>query len=233
MHLGAEGQIGPDSVAPAGASSAAGPAPVVNVSLHGGQGNLVGDHNVQYNTFVTQVLRPPGLPAVTAGEDLTGSSASGDPDGAAAAAGPHGQPGTELPAGVEIIVRRRFAMDWVNGRPCLVGAQAIVANNSTADITVTKVGLKPIGFPGPSKLVSGNVPEMVKPGGAVTRALQAVDFSDILNQVSVSKRPGQPVFLVYAETGYGSAVQAHRSEPFSMTPKSTRPLDDGFTEWTD
>jgi hypothetical protein len=182
------------------------------VSESDSQGIQIGDGNVQFNFFLERLKRD--APQATA-------------------AGPHEQPGPELPAGVEIIVRRRFAVDWENGRPRLVGAQAIVANNSTVDIIVTKVGLKPVGFPGPSKLVSGNVPEKVEPGGALTCALQAVDFSDILDQVSVSKRPGEPIFLVYTETGYGSAAKAYRSEPFSMKPKSIRPLSDGFTEWTD
>jgi hypothetical protein len=192
------------------------------VSVSDSQGTQIGDGNVQFNFFPERLER-----------DAPPRSVYSSPESPEAAAGPHQQPGPELPTGVEIIVRRRFAMDWENGRPCLVGAQAIVANNSTADIFVTKVGLKPAGFPGPSKLVSGNAPEKVEPGGALTCALEAVDFSDILDQVSVSKRPGEPVFLVYAETGYGSAVKAHRSEPFSMTPKSTRPLSDGFTEWTE
>ena len=173
-----------------------------------------------------------GRDGYAAGRDLTVNVYS-SPESPDTTAGLHEPSGGVPPAGVEVIVRRRFAMDWEKGYPRLAGAQAIVANNSAASVIVTKVGLKPVGFPGPSKLISGNVPEKVEPGSAVTCALQVFDFSDILEQVSVSKWPGEPVFLVYAETGYGSAVKAYRSEPFSTTPKSTRPLDDGFTEWTE
>lgn len=172
-----------------------------------------------------------GRDGYAAGRDLTVNVYS-SPESPGAAAGLH-EPSGGAPAGVEVIVRRRFAVDWGNGLPRLVGAQALVANNSAASVTVTKIGLKPVGFPGPSKLISGNIAEKVEPGSALTCALQLVDFSDVLDHVSASEQPGEPAFLVYAETSYGSAVKAYHSEPFSMTPKSTRPLDDGFTEWTE
>jgi hypothetical protein len=59
MDPGGHDRTGPDSCAPADASKAAAPAPVLNVNVSGGQGIQVGDNNLQYNTFVTQ---PPPLP---------------------------------------------------------------------------------------------------------------------------------------------------------------------------
>lgn len=60
--------------------------------------------------------------------------------------------------GPEIMVRRRFAMDWENSRSALADVEVVLANNSTVDVTITKIGLKPIGFSGPTKLVGGPLP---------------------------------------------------------------------------
>ena len=59
MDLGGDDYAGPDSRTPgdAGVASASGPAGIVNVT--GGQGNQVGDNNLQYNKFVVQPPPPP------------------------------------------------------------------------------------------------------------------------------------------------------------------------------
>jgi hypothetical protein len=133
-----------------------------------------------------------GRDGYAADRDLTVNVYS-SPESPDTTAGLHEPSGGVPPAGVEVIVRRRFAMDWENGYPRLAGAQAIVANNSAASVILTKVGLKPVGFPGPSKLISGNIPEKVEPGSAVTCALQVFDFSDIWTRCPSPKWPGDPV----------------------------------------
>ena len=134
---------------------------------------------------------------------------------------------------VEIIVRRRFSMDWESGHPRLAGAEVTIANNSATDIILTKLALKPVGFPGLSLLVGGRLPEKIESGNALSRTLQTIDFTDILDQVSRADLPGEPTFSIHAESGYGCAVKAYGSEPFSLIPRSTQPLADGFNEWTE
>jgi hypothetical protein len=57
---------------------------------------------------------------------------------------------------LEIIVKRRFDVDWENSRPRLAGAEIIVQNNSTDDVTATEITLKPVEFSGPAKSLPGN-----------------------------------------------------------------------------
>jgi hypothetical protein len=173
-----------------------------------------------------------GRDSYVAGRDLTINIYS-SLESADLIAGFHKGPGCAPTMGVEIIMRRRFVMDWESKRPRLADAEGIMANNSMADIIINKVGLKPVGFPGPAKLVSGKAPQTIEPGKAASCMLQAIDFADILVQVSNSGRPGEPAFSVYAESGYGSARKIYCSEPFSLEPRSTRPLDAGFNEWTE
>lgn len=145
----------------------------------------------------------------------------------------HERTGRAPTLGLEIIVRRRFAIDWENSRTHLVGADLIVPNNSTVNVTITQIGLRPVDFPGPTKLVGGRLPETIERGKALYRTIKPFDFTDILNQTSNSDLPSEPIFLIYIESGYGSATKTCCSEPFTLISGSSEPLNAGFSEWTE
>jgi hypothetical protein len=134
---------------------------------------------------------------------------------------------------LEIMVRRRFAMDWENSRSQLIKAEVVLANNSTTDVTITNITLRPVGFSGPTKLIGGQFPETIEHGKAIFRAIRPIDFTDILGLTSNSDRPPEPIFAVSVESGYGSTVKNCCSEPFSLIPRASQQLAAGFDEWTE
>jgi hypothetical protein len=132
---------------------------------------------------------------------------------------------------LEVIVRRQFETDWENDRGCFTGAQVIAQNNSSADVLVTKLGLTPVGFSAPTKLLGANLPDALAPGMALIRTILPIDVDDILGLTSQTARPVEPRFAVYLETGYGSAARRWTSEPFSLIPSG--PFTGEYSGWTE
>lgn len=141
--------------------------------------------------------------------------------------------GHEPAMGLEIIVKRHFAVNYENSSIRLIRVELIVQNNSGTAINVTKIALQPFGFPAPAKLIGGNLPEIVETGQALHRTIHTVDFGDIQSLTSPSDQPDEPKFSFRVESGYGSAVRSWTSEPFSLISRSSQPLDDGSSEWTE
>jgi hypothetical protein len=132
---------------------------------------------------------------------------------------------------LEIIVQRRFALDYENKSARFVRAEVIAQNKSSADVTVTKLGVKPVEIAGPTKLVREDLPETIGRGKALYRAIRPLDFADILGVVSPSNVPDEPRFLVYVESGYGSTMKRWTSAAFSLA--SSRQLTGEYDEWTE
>jgi hypothetical protein len=145
----------------------------------------------------------------------------------------HERVGRESTVELEIIVKRQFAVDYENSSIRLVRVNFILQNNSAGAINVTKIILKPFGFPGPAKLVGGNLPEIIEPGGAESHTIRMIDITDILGLTSPSDQPNEPTFSIHVESGYGSALRTWTSEPFSLRSKYSQPFDGGFSEWTE
>ena len=134
---------------------------------------------------------------------------------------------------LEITVKRRFDVDWENSRSSLAEAELIVQNNSASDVTVTKIALKPVGFSGPTKLVGGLLPAEIGSQKALCRMIHAIDFIDILNLTSPSGTPDEPMFSIDVVRGYGSTARTYSSDAFSLTPRSTQAMSEGFSGWTE
>ena len=161
MDHSADDQAGPGSRTPADASAAGAPAPAARVNLAGSQGIQVGDHNLQYNTFVT----PPPLPdRIVAGnipqepparqlrEDLTAKLRAAGPGVSVvrAVTGMRGVGKTQLAAGYarECVLAGWRLVAWVNAEttPETLNGLAVVADRlglvrpgADLDDTVTAV----------------------------------------------------------------------------------------------
>lgn len=135
---------------------------------------------------------------------------------------------------LEVIVRRRFVVDWDNRCIRLVEAEAIVQNNSLADIAPSRMVLKPANFRGDAKQVGGLLPETIGAGRALSCKIQQFDFSDILGRTSSFDLPNMPMFSVSVEIGYGSRIKNRASKPFPLRPKTLKsPTLGGSSEWTE
>ena len=132
---------------------------------------------------------------------------------------------------LEIMVQRRFALDYENKSARLVRAEIIAQNRSSTGVTVTKIGVKPVEFDGPAKLASEDLPETIGEGKALYRSVRPFDFADILGLASPLDVSDEPRFLVYVESGHGSTMKRWTSTAFSLV--SSRQLTGESDEWTE
>jgi hypothetical protein len=66
---------------------------------------------------------------------------------------------------------------------------------------------------------------------ALKSVIEPLDFSDILDQVTESDLPDEPMFSVRVESGYGTVMRVWTSEPFPLS--SYKPLTGEYDGWSE
>jgi hypothetical protein len=133
---------------------------------------------------------------------------------------------------LEIIVHRRFALDYKNLSARFERAEVIAQNKSSVDVTVTRIGVRSLDYDAPAKLVGEELPETIDRGKALHRVIRPLDFADLLGLIPPSYVPDEPRFLVYAESRYGSTMKHWASEPFTLV-SSRQQLTGEYDSWTE
>ena len=118
----------------------------------------------------------------------------------------------------------------MQGRGVLARVNVIAQNTSSADVTISQLGIEVVGFSTPKRVFGEmeSFPRTVRGRSPLYFTVPAIAFPELLGLISGAS--GEQKFRVFIQAGHGTTAQRWTSVPFSVAPVPPNP--GGYSEWS-
>ncbi len=131
---------------------------------------------------------------------------------------------------LEVIARPWFTLGGQGGI-VLERVEVIAHNSSISAIHVSEYGIEQTGAARDRRVFGRGEDLTVQPGASLYREIEPGAFTELSGRIS--KQSAELMFVIYVQTGHGTAARVWRSIPFSVMPGEPPRTPDGgmYSSW--